>query len=235
MRDKAAVIFLIGAAFLAGTLYSAPDKVTRENTAASAKIVAAASSGDTGEIGEVQAEAIPGDGDVLVETSPFIRADTQLSAKKAKEAAEVYTGKNLDNYNLIYRIEMDSQVVGGPSAGAAMTLATIAAVTGKDVREDAVVTGTITESGRIGRVGEIPVKAQTAGRAGMENFFVPEGQSVKVNYQPVIEEEKRGFLVYRDVKYRRREFNISSYTRRNFGMETSEVGNIYQAADEMLK
>jgi uncharacterized protein len=235
MKDKAALILLLCIAFVAGTLYSPPDTENRENMTASAKIVAAASSGDTGEIGEVQVDAVPGDGDVLVETSPFIQADTQLSAKRAKEAAEVYTGENLDNYNLIYRIEMDSQVVGGPSAGAAMTLATIAAVKGKEVREDAVVTGTITESGRIGRVGEIPVKAQAAGSSGIEDFYVPEGQAVKVNYQPVIEEEQRGFLVYRDVEYRRREFNISSYTRRNFGMETSEVGNIYQAADEMLK
>jgi len=116
-----------------------------------------------------------------------------------------------------------------------MTLATIAAVTDKEVRDEAVITGTITESGRIGKVGEIPVKAYTAGKAGLDSFYIPEGQLTKVNYEPVVEQERRGFFTYRDVDYRRQVFNISSYTQKNFGMETSEVENIYTAADRMLK
>lgn len=36
-------------------------------------------------------EIVPGDGDVLVETNPFVQADKQFSVTKAKEVAEEYT------------------------------------------------------------------------------------------------------------------------------------------------
>lgn len=130
---------------------------------------------------------------------------------------------------------MDSQVVGGPSAGVAMTLATIAAMTDKEVEDNSVITGTITESGRIGKVGEIPVKAYTAGEAGIEEFYVPKGQSTKVNYKPVVETERKGFFNYRDVEYRKQVFNISSYTQENFGMKTEEVHSIHEVSNEIIK
>jgi uncharacterized protein len=218
----ATVSFLAGV-FLGPVLESGRSSMVGEGQA-SANIVAAAKESDTGVVGEVRVEIVPGDGDVLVETNPFIQADTQLSANKAKMVAEKYTGKSLKNHDIIYTIEMDSEVVGGPSAGAAMTLATIAAIT-----------GTITRSGRIGRVGSIPVKAYSAGKEGLENFYVPLGQSTKTNYEPVVETKRRGFLIYKDVQYQRQIFNISKYTQQNFGMKTSEVGNIKEAAQKMLK
>jgi uncharacterized protein len=225
------------AAFAAGlTLTPSSEKpVLKGDGSASANIVAAAQESNTGAIGEINVEVVPGDGDVLVETNPFIQTDTQLSATRAKRVAEKVTGKSLENHDVIYRIQMDSAVVGGPSAGAAMTIATIAAITDRNVKDGAVITGTITESGRIGKVGEIPVKAMAAGKAGIESFYVPEGQSVKVNYQPVVEKEREGVFVYRDVEYRRQFFDISDYTEKRFGMKTEELGNIYQAADKMLK
>ena len=231
------MIFAVAAtAFTLGMFLSPSDTSSIDGQrTASAKIVAAAQNSDKGAIGKVNVEVIPGDGDILVETNPFIQTDTQFSASKAREVAEEYTGKSLENHDIIYTIEMDSAVVGGPSAGAAMTLATIAAVTDKEVRDNAVITGTITGSGRIGRVGEIPVKAYTAGRAEMENFYVPKGQTVQVNYEKVLETERRGFFTYRDIEYRPQKFNISRYTTENFNMKTEEVGNIHEAAEKMLK
>ncbi|MFB6100045.1 MAG: S16 family serine protease [Candidatus Nanohalobium sp.] len=235
----AALLMVAVLAFSLGTLYpdSSSDglKSMEGSGSATAKIVAASKNSNTGAIGQVKVEIIPGDGDVLVETNPFIQTDTQVSATKAKEVAEEVVGKSLENHDVIYTIRMDSTVVGGPSAGAAMTLATIAAMTDKEIRQEAVITGTITESGRIGKVGKIPVKAYAAGKAGIEDFYVPEGQSVKVNYEKVVERETDGFFVYRDVEYRPRKFNISAYTMRNFGMKTEEVGSIYQAMEKMLK
>lgn len=231
--EASAIAGLVVLAFAFGLVYSSEPQVS--GGVASANIVAASQQSDTGAIGEVKVEVVPGSGDVLIETNPFVQADTQLSATKAKEVAEQYTGKSLENNNVIYTVEMNSTVVGGPSAGAAMTLATIAAMTDREVQEDAVITGTITESGRIGKVGEIPVKAYTAGSSGLESFYVPEGQSTQVNYEKVLETERRGFFTYRDVEYRPVTFNISSYTRENFDMRTREVRNIYEAADKMLK
>lgn len=240
MRSKEPVLLLIAVivAFGLGVAFepsTTSDTFSMDSSSASANIVAAAKGSNDGEIGEVKVQIIPGDGDVLVETDPFVQADTQFSATKAREVAEEYTGKSLSKHDVIYEISMDSQVVGGPSAGAAMTLATIAAMTDKEVKEDSIITGTITESGRIGKVGEIPVKAYTAGKEEFESFYVPRGQSVKVNYKPIVETERRGFFRYRDVEYRKEVFNISSYTRENFGMKTEEASNIYQAADKILK
>ncbi|MFB6158088.1 MAG: S16 family serine protease [Candidatus Nanohalobium sp.] len=182
-KSSIAVILAVSVlSFSLGLWYSSPDnrmKSMEGSGSATAKIVAASKNSDTGAIGEVNVQIIPGDGNILVETDPFIQTDTQLSATKAKKVAEEVVGKSLENHDVLYAIKMDSKVVGGPSAGAAMTLATIAAMTDREVRKDAIVTGTITESGRIGKVGEIPVKAYTAGKAGIEDFYVPEGQSIK--------------------------------------------------------
>ena len=226
-------------AFSAGVIFSNLDN--QENLdkmsgkgSASANIVAAAQESNQGAIGEVKVDIIPGDGDTLIETNPFVQADTQLSATKAREIAEEYTGKTLENHDIIYEIKMDSKVVGGPSAGAAMTIATIAAITNKKVKKDAAITGTITESGRIGKVGEIPVKATAAGQNNIKTFYVPQGQSAKINYQPVLEKERRGLFVYKDVEYQRQILNISKYTQQKYGMKTQEIRNIYQAADKIL-
>lgn len=236
-RNSAVVIILVSvAAFTAGNFYHKPSEtIDQGDMTGSANIVAASKTGEAGALGKVRVEAVEGNGDNLIETDPFIQADTQFSASKARRITERITDRDLDNYDLIYQIEMDSKVVGGPSAGAAMTLATIAAVTDKKVRKDAVITGTITRSGRIGKVGEIPVKATTAGKQGLDKILVPEGQATKVNYKPVLDEERRGIFIYRDIEYQREVLNISKYTKRQCGMETREVANIYQAANQMLK
>lgn len=200
---------------------------------AAAKVVGA--SGSKGIVGEVKVTIEPGTGEVLVATAPYVKANTQASARLAKNVAEAYTGVSLRNKDVTYSFDVSSGLVGGPSAGAAMTLATIAAIQGKEVRQNAVVTGTITRSGRIGRVGGIPVKAQAAGREGLEAFLVPEGQATRINYRPVVERERSGFFVYRDVEYRRHVFSISNYTERNFGMKTKEISTISEAAELMLK
>ena len=46
-------------------------------------------------------------------------------------------------------------LIGGPSAGAAIAVATVAAIEGKNVSKDAVITGTIEEGGYIGEVGAV--------------------------------------------------------------------------------
>ena len=46
-------------------------------------------------------------------------------------------------------------LIGGPSAGAAIAVATVAAIEGKNVSKDAVITGTIEEGGYIGEVGGV--------------------------------------------------------------------------------
>lgn len=202
---------------------------------ASANVVAVSESGE-GVIGEVKVRIEPGNGDVLIEADPFVKTDTQISASKALKVAETATEKRLEHKDVTYSFNIDSKVVGGPSAGAAMTLATIAAIKNVTVPEKVAVTGTITENGLIGQVGGVVEKAAAAGQAGVKKFFVPHGQSTKTYYdREITTDTLYPGLVTRDVEYVRQTFSISNYTRENFNMTTEEVSNIQELYRETLE
>ena len=63
--------------------------------------------------------------------------------------------------------------VDGPSAGAAMALAALSALTGQPVDGSAAVTGEITVQGRILAVGGVPEKVAAAKRAGLARVYIP--------------------------------------------------------------
>ena len=65
--------------------------------------------------------------------------------------------------------------IDGPSAGAYMTIATLAALQGHDVAPDIFMTGTINPDGTIGPVGGIPQKVQGAAANGARMVLVPAG------------------------------------------------------------
>ena len=63
--------------------------------------------------------------------------------------------------------------VDGPSAGAAMALAALSALTGRPVDGRAAVTGEITVQGCIRAVGGVPAKVEAARLAGLSRVYVP--------------------------------------------------------------
>jgi hypothetical protein len=100
--------------------------------------------------------------------------------------------------------------VDGPSAGALMTVATVAATLGHQVRDDAAMTGTINPDGTIGPVGGIPHKVDGAAAAKKKLVLIPAGQrnskDAKTNeLVDVIERGKRQ------------------------GVEVKEVADVYEA------
>ncbi|MFB6242345.1 MAG: S16 family serine protease [Candidatus Nanosalina sp.] len=203
---------------------------------ATANVVAVSKEGDRGVVGQVTANIEPGSGKILLSTNPFVQASTQRSAKTAKNVAERLTGVELDDKNIVYSFDMRAQVVGGSSAGAAMTLATIAAIQGKQVPDDFVVTGTIRPDGMIGRVGEVTTKAMAAGRAGLEKFYVPEGQVVKTYYERKVEKDVMFPGLYtRDVEYVRKTYSIATLTERRYNMTTEAVSSIEELYREVYR
>lgn len=66
--------------------------------------------------------------------------------------------------------------VDGPSAGALLTVGTLAAVLGNEVFKDFAMTGTINPDLSIGPVGGIPQKIEGAAKAGIKTILVPIGQ-----------------------------------------------------------
>ena len=63
--------------------------------------------------------------------------------------------------------------VDGPSAGAAMAVAAVSALTGRPVDGGCAITGEISVQGQIGPVGGVPEKVEAARRAGLTRVCIP--------------------------------------------------------------
>ncbi len=127
---------------------------------------------------EIQA----GSGRVFLETFPLTKLDTQLSTRFAKEVACSFLDVSCDNYDFFYTIEADSSIVGGPSAGAAIAVLTVAALEDLDLDEKATMTGTINSGGFIGFVGGLKEKIDAAAGMGLEKVLVASADiDVKIN------------------------------------------------------
>lgn len=73
--------------------------------------------------------------------------------------------------------------VDGPSAGVAMAVAAVSALTGKPVDGSAAITGEVSVQGRVMPVGGVPQKVEAAARAGLQRVFVP-----RANYMEMFEQ-----------------------------------------------
>ncbi len=141
-----------------------------------------------GALAEFTVEAKEGSGRLFIgfDTSPIVNADTQSSLRIAFDVARRYSG-TAHNYDVFYTFSTQSDAVGGKSAGAAATVATMAALQGSRLRRDTLITGTIEADGGIGPVGRILEKAKAAKAYGFKTFLVPPGEGT----QNVVSEECR--------------------------------------------
>lgn len=195
----------------------------------STNIVAVTSQGE-GTIGKVEVDILNGEGKVLMNTNPFLEPDTQYSANIAVDVAENITNVNLKNKNVIFNFDINGTVLGGPSAGAAMTLATIAAVEDKPIK-DIAITGIILPNGLVGQIGGIFEKAQAANTNGIKIFLVPKGQSIFTYYEKEITKKEigAGFTIY-NTRYVPKSVDLNEYFK-DKGMEVIEVNNINEAVN----
>lgn len=82
----------------------------------------------------------------------------------------------IDPRHYQFTFEAGLAMVDGPSAGGVTTVATLAAILGHDVREDAAMTGAVNPDGTIGPVGGIPHKIEGAAEAGKALVLIPASQ-----------------------------------------------------------
>jgi len=177
-------------------------------------------------------ESKHGTGRVLVDVNQlFFWVDTQDSIRTAQRVAQNVTKINLTNVDLVYAIETDASLIGGPSAGAALTVATVAAIEKRDINSSVMITGTINYDGTIGPVGEILAKAKAAKDIGAKLFLVPEGQSVQTYYTPEESCKHFGPMTYCTTKYKVEKINIT----RDAEIETREVSSIEEALKYFLE
>lgn len=211
-----------------------------ENVRSSSIDIVAVSSNETGALLNLNLEVRPGTGEIYVNTAPLVEADFQyaqwIAVKVAADYLHVPTdddGVGIRGMNVSFSVSADEpvQLVGGPSAGAAMTVLTIAVLDNRQVKNNVVITGEIKEDGSIGKVGGLIAKLEAAETAGKEIFLVPMGQS--------------SVTVYRQVAYKVGPFtrivlepvvvNLNQYAE-NMGwkIKVQEVSNIQEAVNIML-
>ncbi len=89
----------------------------------------------------------------------------------------------MQDYDIVYTIEANATLIGGPSAGSALAIATIAALEGREPREDVMITGSVNHDGSVGPVLAILEKAKAARERGATLFLVPLLQSRDVIYE----------------------------------------------------
>ncbi len=190
----------------------------------SIKAVAVVSGETRGATINITVIVTPGDGRVFVSVSPFTEIDMQGSAQLSALTACDLTGKDFLNYDFFYVIEAKSTIVGGPSAGAVMTIATIAALENLTIRDDVFMTGMIYPDGTIGPVGGIPYKLEAAAEDGAKIFLIPKGQ----RYATLEErkEVKRGPFVI--INTETKKVDLVEYGK-EFGVEVVEVENVNEA------
>ena len=143
---------------------------------ASRDIYLAAVTGETsGGLFQLHVEVKPGNGSIYTRISPFTGISTQQSEEDAVKYAFASSGIDRRQCDVFFSMEGDfgSNTVDGPSAGAAMALATRAALLNKSIRRDMVVTGTINPDGTIGDVGGLLEKSLAAYGNGASYILVP--------------------------------------------------------------
>ncbi|MCD6323951.1 MAG: hypothetical protein J7L55_02440, partial [Desulfurococcales archaeon] len=119
-----------------------------------------------------------GTGVVYLSTEPLAQVDMQASARLAALIASYIVGKDFYKYDFFISVKSNSTIIGGPSAGAAMTVAIVAAFLHVKPNESVVETGMIMPDGTIGPVGGIPEKLQAAEDVHAKVMLIPAGQRI---------------------------------------------------------
>lgn len=128
----------------------------------SSKVVVPAVVGkDRGRLVTISVKVTNGTGNVYTEIHPITGAYTQSSELSAVKAAFDYLNMSNSDCDVYFDVEgVSGAYVDGPSAGAAMALGLVSALTGREPRSDALVTGTINDEGVIGPIGGLIEKAK---------------------------------------------------------------------------
>lgn len=136
-----------------------------------------------GAVMEIEAAAQPGKGRVTVTgivekeeigggSHTLVRASTARASAENVETVLRRMGY-LDGHTDVHINFPGGMPVDGPSAGIAMTVAAVSALTGRPVDGQAACTGEISVQGAVKPVGGVPEKIRAAKRGGLTRVFVP--------------------------------------------------------------
>jgi len=180
--------------------------------------VPAVSTTDYGYVGtiiNIDVRVSNGSGHVFIDTLPVTEMDMQSSARIAAKVAFDVCNKNQRDYDVYYIIRSKVPIIGGPSAGGALCVATVAQLNNWSINRDVMMTGMIYPDGGIGPVGGILEKLKAAKMSGARRFLIPYGERYITVEDPYIE---GGNITVDVVEYGRK-----------LGIEVVEVKSIYDA------
>ena len=168
----------------------------------------------------------PGIGMTLVDINQILFwVDTQDSIRTAKIVARDVTGVDLSKYDIIYSIQANASAIEGPSAGAAMAIATILELENKTFNKNVTITGTLNEKGEIGKVSGIVAKAEATETAGMNLLIVPTGQKIYTVYKQ--EKSCEDYLLTKICRSVTKPEDVD--VEEEVGIRVIEAGNIQEA------
>ncbi len=173
-------------------------------------------------------ETMSGSGRTLVDIENLLFwADTQHSMRIARLVAAILTGINISEYDLIYNIYANASLIGGESAGAALTIATIAALENKTLNTSVMITGSINHDGSIGPVSAILEKAKASRQVNATLFLVPLLQSRDVIYETKKHCEKFGWTEICTIEQIPKKINVEEQA----SIRIEEVSSVKEAMD----
>lgn len=194
--------------------------------------LAAVTEDDVGMLIPMRIEIHQGSGKILVNIDdPSFIIDTQDSMRIAVHEASRVTQYNTAGVDVLFSLDTGVTIVGGPSAGAAMAVATAASLINKNIRQDIIITGTIEDGGKIGPVGGIILKAQAAKAYGATIFLVPDGESVIMQEIEECDTEESFGWEYEHCTVRYESTSVSEVVP---GLQVIEVSYIEDALQYML-
>ncbi len=237
------IIFIALIVFLAGGIFIgmqfAPTKVITKEVPGTIILkqntipLAAVDGDEKGVIAHLDTEIRNGSGLILVNINDIL-ADylTQYSARVAAQVAANYSKVSIKGLDVIYNIRANASVIGGPSAGAALAIATVALLENKTLNKDAVITGTINDDGSIGEIGGVLEKGKAAKENGFKLFLVPVGQGTNV----VKYKEEKSCRNFDSVRYCEvRVIPETTSIAKEVGIEVKEVKDLKEALDYLLE
>jgi len=190
------------------------------------KLLAIQESGNgtlTGSGADLYLELKEGTGRVFLDTYPVPKMDTQISTRFAKEIACHQYNLPCDRYDFIYTIKAQSNIIGGPSAGAAIAaLTTIAMMDLQYHNGDTAITGTINSGGIVGPVGGTKEKIEAASKLGLTKVLIAKG----TGSSPPLENHSKNETGNNSEEALEEVFNLTSYAAENLGIEVIEVSDL---------
>ena len=94
----------------------------------------------------------------------------QAATAVAATVAALFSGRDPRSIDLQYSV---TGPIDGPSAGAILTVGSLAAVRGESLDPRVTMTGTVAPDGTIGRVGGLAAKVRAAAQAGFTTMLIP--------------------------------------------------------------